>query len=222
LAVYGVWGAAMALAVCYGLLLADPLLLRPLQVTPAPRQIRGRYRHFALAVALGTACAGLALLVLGVLGALDLPEDTLVAPLGFLAGLGLALALYGQPAAGWRATNWSSWLRLAVAAAGSALVQWILDANPGRGVGTAIAWPYTRYAAYFTAVLDRWWPGLTGRFPGWAYTLGRVDAALAGAVLALGITLGMIAAARRLPERPPGPAGPGTRGGQDPAPCAGR
>jgi hypothetical protein len=197
LGMYAYWGGILGFFLCLGVLLADPLLLRQLQLpgrkaTPGPA-----WRRFLLAVGLGTLFTGLALLLESWLNGLQIRENPLVPPLGFLFGLGLSLALYGQPAAGRRMGLGRALLRLGAAVTGSVLTQ-LTFVLAGKGLGIAIAWPGSRYHAYLSSLVDSCWPGLAERVPRWADYLGLVDAALVGAVLAGGITLGTYVALRSL------------------------
>jgi hypothetical protein len=202
-ALYSYWGGILGLALCLGMLLTDPFLLRPLQFVAEGAKGKVDVRRFLLAVALGTVSSGVALLVLALLGGLKVVGRPLVAPLGFLFGLGISLAVYGQPAAGLRMGLGSWLLRASAAVSASVITQRVFDLARDKGLAIAIAWPYTRYRAYFESLVDQWWPGLTARFPNWAHFLGLLDAALAGAVVAIGITVGMNAAAKRLTGRRP-------------------
>jgi hypothetical protein len=200
-ALYSYWGGILGLALCLGMLLTDPFLLQPLQFTAEGDKGKVDVRRFLLAVALGTVSSGVALLVLALLGGLKVVGRPLVAPLGFLFGLGISLAVYGQPAAGLRMGLGSWLLRASAAVSASVITQRIFDLGRDQGLAIAIAWPHTRYGAYFKSLVDQWWPGLAARFPNWAHFLGLLDAALVGAVVAIGITVGMNAAAKRLKGR---------------------
>jgi len=115
---------------------------------------------------------------------------------GLLAGAGLSLALYGQPRAGRKLGLWGWFLRLGTAGLVGALAQailfWIgsgyeatsftLDAN-------FYAQSYRRYDA-----IRRWMDAT----PGWETVVMVADTALASAVLAGGMTLGLTAAPRWL------------------------
>lgn len=204
LGMYAYWGGILGFFLCLGLLLADPLLLRPLQLPGRPVPRSPDRRRFALAVGLGTLGTGLALLLESWLNGLRIAESPLVPPLGLLFGLGLSLALYGLPAVGRRLDAGRTLLRLGVAAVGAVLTQ-LTFILADRGLAIAIAWPGTRYNAYLSSLMERWWPSLAERVPRWADILGLVDAALVGAALAAGVALGMSAALRSL--RPAGPAG---------------
>jgi len=203
LGMYAYWGAILGFFLSAGLLLADPLLLRPLQVeaAPAPAEQKRHLSRFLLSVGLGTLFGGLALLLEAWLNGLKLFQRPLVAPLGFLFGLGMSLALYGQPAAGWR-QGFGRWiLRLGSAIAGATLTQFLFILAGDKGLGIAISWPGSRYNAYFSSLLEHWWPGFAERVPRWADLVGLADAALVGVVLTVGMTWGMHIARRHFTSR---------------------
>jgi hypothetical protein len=204
---YLYWGAILGFFLCLGLLLADPLLLRRLDLAGRKTPAGPDRRRALLAVGLGTLFAGITLLIESWLNGLQIAGKPLVAPLGFLFGLGLSLALYGQPASGRRWHLGRALVRLGVAVATSLLTQLTFILARDKGVGIAIAWPGSRYNAFLSSLLDYQWPELTERVPLWADYLGLLDAALVGAVLAAGITLGMQVALRRFCPEAIVPAG---------------
>lgn len=203
-ALYSYWGGILGFALCLGMLLTDPFLLQPLQMGPEEKKGRADPHRFLLAIALGTLFSGGALFALAWLTGLRIVGRPLVAPLGFLFGLGVSLGVYGQPAAGLRMGLGRWVLRLGAAAGAAVLTQRVFDVTRDKGLAIAISWPHTRYTAYFSEVVRRWWPGLMARYPDWASLLGLVDAALVGTVVAVGITVGMNRAAERLRARRPG------------------
>jgi hypothetical protein len=194
-ALYFYWGAILGAALCLGMLLADALLLlRPGAADHAAAE-RTRRPPPILVVALGTLFFGLAQVVVAWLNGLSLARAPLVLPLGFLFGLGLSIALYGQPSAGWRVGVGRSLLRLGAAVAAAVLTQAVFILVEGKGIGITIAWPGTFYRSHFTDSVHRWLPGLLERSTNWFDLLGLLDAALVGAVLAIGITAGLILSA---------------------------
>jgi hypothetical protein len=178
--------------------LAGPFLVRPLYGAEERAGGWEDKRQALLAVGLGTLFAGVGLFVLSFFMGLSLVRAPLVPPLGFLFGLGLSLALVGL-SPGHRAQRTIPILgRVAVATAGGALTQFLFDLASDKGLGITISWPYTFYRANASSLVEQWWPALTQQFPNWPYALGLADAALVGAALAAGITLGANAAARLL------------------------
>ena len=92
-------------------------------------------------------------------------------------------------------------LRVGTAVLAGVLVQAIFDAARDKGVGLTIAWSGIFYGSHFADSIERWWPGLATQFPRWPAYLGLLDAALVGAVLTVGITLGLILSAARLKKK---------------------
>ena len=126
----------------------------------------------ALAVGLGTLTSGIALLFLSWLSGLNIAGKPLVAPLGFLFGLGMSLAVYGPPGVSTcRDVLRASW-RVALGAAFSVLTQLLFILAKDKGLAITIAWPGTRYRAYLSATVERLWPDLGTRFPWWTDALG--------------------------------------------------
>jgi Na+-driven multidrug efflux pump len=81
-----------------GMALAEPLLLsRPPEIA---ERLAAR-RPAMLAAALGMLSFGIAHIIVAVLNGLNLTQVPLLAPMGFVAGLGLSLVLYAQPRTGW-------------------------------------------------------------------------------------------------------------------------
>ncbi len=171
----------LGLMLCLGMSLADVFLLRPVGTAGAVTAGRAAWSRPVLAVGLGTLFFGIAHLLQALMTNLFVVAPLLLLSLGFLFGLGLSLALYDQPAAGWRLGP-SGWLlRLGVAAVFAVLTQALFDLATGIGVGITIAWTRNTYSSY-----------------GWPPILGFLDAALVGIVLAASITLGLVIAERQL------------------------
>jgi hypothetical protein len=181
----GAWilGAAQS----FGILLSEPLLLGQSGkggATPplwrAPLHVDRR--RAVLAICLGTICFGLAHLVMARLISLGKPVAPPVLRLGFVAGLGLSLALYNQPHAGWHMGILRWLLRLGVAALAFALTQAILIHNGGE---------YALAIVRFSSALEH----------DTASKLALMDAALVAMVLTIGITAGLRLAKNRLKQR---------------------
>ncbi len=125
---------------------------------------------------------------------LSLSKAPLVAPVGFVAGLGLSLGLYAQPRAGWR-LGLRGWLpRLGAAALTLVLTQLIFILAENKGPGIAIAWTANFYRATFTSYEMPWWQQFMSFYPQWPKYLALLDAALLGIVLTIGITAGLLLA----------------------------
>lgn len=200
-AIYSFWGGILGFCVCLGMLLTDALQLQRLA---AIEQNTGRGpSRWLLAVALGTISGGGALLLLAWLGGLKIIGRPLVAPLGFLFSLGFSIALYGQPAASVRQGMQRALRLAAIAAAAAVLTQLVFIMAKDLGLAIAIAWPSSRYTAYYTTFIKAVWRTLPKAVPDWATCLGLLDAALVGIVLTLGTALGLNLAAERLRQAEP-------------------
>jgi hypothetical protein len=202
-AIYFFWAAILGAALALGMALAEPLLLGRSEKTGETPPIWRAPLHpdrlpAALAVGLGMLFFGLAHLTVAWFNGLSLPQAPLVAPMGFVAGLGLAVALYDQPRAGWRLGGKSWLLRLVSVALIYALTQAVFVAARDRGPGIAIAWAGSFYKAEFTRYVSAWWPQMMDPSSRWFDYLALVDAALVGVVLTVGITAGLVLAARWL------------------------
>jgi hypothetical protein len=195
-AIYFYWAAILGAAMGGGMALAEPLVLSG-EPSSAGRKLARMDRLALLTVGVGTIAFGFAHLLVAWLNGLSLPKAPLVAPLGFAAALGLSLALYNQPRAGWR-LGIVGWLgRLGIAALSFALIQWAFIAAKNQGPGIAIAWAGSFYRANLSWIGLAWWQQLTQRAPQWYDYLALADAALVGIVLTVGITAGLVVAADR-------------------------
>jgi len=200
-AMYSYWGGLVGLALCLGLLLAEPLLLQtPVGAGQAP-PAHARWSRPLVAVGLGTLFFGLGHGLQAWLVGFSPAMAPLVLPLGFLFGLGLSIAVHDQPLAGWRWGSGCWLLRVGTAMLAGVLVQAIFDVARDKGVGLTIAWSGVFYESHFADSVERWWPGLATQFPRWPAYLGLLDAALVGAVLTIGIALGLSLSAARLKKK---------------------
>jgi hypothetical protein len=92
------YAAILGAALTLGMALAEPLLLsRPPEIA---ERLAAR-RPAMLAAALGMLSFGIAHIIVAVLNGLNLTQVPLLAPMGFVAGLGLSLVLYAQPRTSW-------------------------------------------------------------------------------------------------------------------------
>jgi hypothetical protein len=189
-AMYFWWAWLLGAALCLGMALAEPLLLdHPERKGETPRLWRAPFHPnrlpALLSAGLGTLFFGLAHLVVAWFNGLDLALAPLVGIMGFVTGLGLSLALYAQPRAGWR-LGLPGWLaRLGGAVLIFVLTQTVFLVAADQGPGVAIAWGRGFYSAECPncPCID---------------CLVLLDAALAGLALALGMTAGLILAAEWL------------------------
>ncbi len=198
------FGAAIAL----GIALAQPLLLED---SPSPGAGPARWRHpwrpawlpELAAVGLGTLAFGLLhafLVVLVALGGGEPLSPTLI-PLGFVAGLGLCLGLYGQPRAGLRMGSLGWAARLGAAAVLMAANQ-LLAIFAGGGFGSGVASAGTNFSApgerlkgfmYYDRIRD-----LFQANPVLPDQVAVLNAAILGILLVVGCTVGMAIAMRQL------------------------
>jgi hypothetical protein len=198
-AIYAYWGAILGAAQALGMALVEPLLVRP-------ARRRGRAPD-VLAVGLGTLFFGVAHVAVAWMNGLRLLRAPLVAPLGFLAGLGLSLALYdvrlgASSGGGWRMRPWRGLARLGTAALAFCLSQWIAilahEAGLGPALGVTVVLGGSFYQGEFSDHQVAWWQALIGRIARWSDGLALLDAALVGLVIAGGMAIGLLLAARFL------------------------
>jgi hypothetical protein len=195
------WGWMLGAALSLGITLAGPLLLGRFEKregTPpiwrAP--LHPDRRRAVLAVCLGTISFGLTHVVVAWFNGLSLSKAPLVAPLGFVAGLGLSLALHDQPRAGWHLGILRWLLRLTVAALAFVLAQAIfIIAGGPRPHSLPIVRSARYYYAEFFGFVEMRWPWLAvDCCTGWPSYLALIDAALVGVVLTVGIAAGLLLA----------------------------
>ena len=147
-----------------------------------------------MAVGLGTLFFGLAHLTVAWFNGLNPAKAPLVAPMGLVAGLGLSLALYGQPRVGLRLRIRSWLLRLTTAALTFVLAQAVSIVTRDKGGGIAIAWTGNFYRAALSGSEMLWWQQIITSYPQWFDYLALLDAALVGIFLTIGITAGLVLA----------------------------
>ncbi len=212
-AIYVYWGAILGAAQALGMALAEPLLVRRSLASGETPPIWRAPLHAdrlpdVLAVGLGTLFFGAAHVVVAWMNGLRLLRAPLVAPLGFVAGLGLSLALYGLPRVDWRPGGvrrpgaWRWLARLGTAALAFCLSQWIAilahEAGIGPALGVTVFLGGSFYHGEFSDYLMAWWQVFTSRYARWSDGLALLDAALVGLVLAGGMAIGLLLAARFL------------------------
>ena len=198
-AIYFYWAAILGAALTLGMAMAESLLLHRSEEAGETPPIWRAPLHpdrlpTVLSVGLGTLFFGLAHVIVALFNGLSLDQATLVGPMGFSVGLGLSMALYAQPQAGWRLGIGRWLLRLGIAALAFALTQWAFVVGGDRGPGIAIAWAGSFYKAEFTRYVSTLWSQLMGRYPQWFDYLALLDAALVGIVLTVGNTAGLLVA----------------------------
>ncbi len=206
-AMYFYWAAILGAALSLGLALAEPLLLsRPEKAGETPAIWRAPLhpdrRPALVAVALGTLFFWLGHAVatfFNSLPSLSNLMDPLHTLMVLVAGLGLNVALYGQPRISHpRGIRWllrpGTALRLATAALSFVLVEWVFIAKDG-GYGLNIAWSMSNYKSRFYDYFTTQQPQLGELIPCWPEYLALLDAALVGIVLTIGLTIGLVLAA---------------------------
>jgi hypothetical protein len=167
-----------------------------------------------LAVFTGALLFGVGHALLMPIGGIIFSDTPWLLPLGFVAGLGLCLALYAQPRAGTmlRVRGWL--LRLTGAALTFVLVQLTFNFLTGPDTGTALSWMRSKYERSFEpstltrgksmiealigASPCRNSDGSLEYYPCWADYLTLADAVLIGIALFVGITFGLSLARKYL------------------------
>lgn len=210
------FGALLGAALTLGMALAEHLLLKQREETGDTPPIWRAPLHpdrlpAVLAVALGTLFFGIAhVFVIFSTGSLSLSGKSLPIEMGFVAGLGLGLGLYGLPLRevsrrpgighfGW--TQCRRWgLRLGAAALIFVLVHQVFIALGYIDRSIPIIWDGRTYRAELTRYGNLgWWQQFMDRYPQqWFNFVARLDAALVGIVLTLGTAIGLRKAAEWL------------------------
>jgi hypothetical protein len=180
LLMYGYTGAFLGAMLCLGMLLAGPALLEPVRRWGMKRE-PPEFKVKLAAVLLGALFFGLTLALLIGLRGLAIAERPLVYLLGFVMGLGLSLALYGQPRIDHKLGVTSALLRVGLAAAISAGIQAIFIWVPDTGAALDVALSRNFYEAFFGDMVPQ----------SWLSWLALIDAALAGVVLTIGLNVGL-------------------------------
>ncbi|GAB4528275.1 MAG: hypothetical protein Kow0063_04330 [Anaerolineae bacterium] len=129
-----------------------------------------------------------------ILKASGLIEAPLIPPLALVAGVGLSLAVYDQPLAGWRigVRRWG--LRLTIVACVFALVQFVFFRARDYGPGLIFAWSGFFYQSRLRDPLIHWGLESVLSIENWFHYAAVIDAALTGIAMAVGLSAGLIAA----------------------------
>jgi len=198
------YAAILGAALSSGMALAGPLLLRPpreMGETPHTRQASWPPDRLmaALAAVLGTLFFGFGHILVAGLHGIHPSKVPLIGLMGLVAGLGLSLALYAQPWAGRRPSIGHWLLRLGAAALAFGVTQWIFIRAGNKWSNTlAIGWSGSFYSDEFSRYTMERWQQLMERHSQWFDYLAIFDAILEGIVLTIGITAGLLLAARLL------------------------
>jgi len=191
---YFYFGAILGAALALGIVLTRPLLLSRSEQrgdNPTGWRFRSRFHSRPLIVAtlLGACSFGTAHLLVAWFNGLDITDAPFVAPLGFVAGAGLSLALYLQPQPGVKG-GWAARIfGVALGAAGFALTQWVFLVVGVGGESLAVVWTEQNYS------------GAPGGLASLGSPLNLMDAAAAGAALTAGTGAGLLLGARWLSRR---------------------
>ncbi|MCU0485567.1 MAG: CHAT domain-containing protein [Anaerolineales bacterium] len=208
LPLYAFLGAMLGAVTALGVGLAEPILLedsREPELHPPEwrRSFRYAWLPDALGVVLGTLAFGIAHALLVIVVSIPQWPTWHMIPMGFVAGLGISLGLYGQPRVGLK-PGWRGWLlRLAGAALVVAAIQFVpcLAGKDWMGINFTYSAEkfeslYLRYdfiKPFFTETACETGLGLQG----W---LSGLNAALLGALLSFSSAFGMDTALRKLLE----------------------
>lgn len=204
------YAAILGAFTAFGMAIAKPLSTPQAKGAGQPKELSGTSRTGALlAVFTGALCFGVGHLLIMPMNGMQFLKTPLSVPLGFVAGTGLCLSLYGQPRAGTRLHRGKWLLRLVVATLTFVSIQLVFNLSTGPYTGIALAWLRSKYERSFE------WSNLTGLpslrqawpctdsdkgalYPCWADYFTLSDAALIGVVLFIGITCGLMMARRYL------------------------
>jgi len=196
------FGFLLAAALILGKILAEHLLLEPVQplVDRGDNTRASKWLPTGLSVLLGGLLfAVLYMFVVTISGAISLSGKNLVIVTGILAGLGLSLALAAFPIERLFSPPQRWGLRAGGAAFIFVLLHSIFIALGDIDRSIAIVWPGRTYRTAFNPYRETWpWQQLMAAIPPWFNLLALVDAALAGFVLAMGMMVGMRQANRFL------------------------
>ena len=196
------FGFLLAAALILGKILAEHLLLEPVQplVDRADNTRASKWLPTGLSVLLGGLLfAVLYMFVVTTSGAISLSGKNLVIVTGILAGLGLSLALAAFPIERLLSPAQRWGLRAGGAAFIFVLLHSIFIALGDIDRSIAIVWPGRTYRTAFNPFRETWpWQQLMEAIPLWFNLLALVDAALVGFVLAMGMMVGMRQANRFL------------------------
>lgn len=197
------WGMILGAALVLGMTLAEAFLLGRIQTPPRISSVWRSPLHpdrlLALLIfGLATLFFSLGHLAVAWLIGLSATRVLPIATYGLTAGLGLSLALSGQPRLGWRLRMSQVLLRLVgtVIAFVLPLLFFIIIAGD-EFEGLSIVWSSQTYYADFPRYTKlAFW--LEEKIPSLFDILTLLDAALVGIVLAIGTTAGMLLAAKWL------------------------
>ena len=209
------FGVILGGVLALGIALAEPLVPQRQEGLGSPPSARSARSASLLAVIFGGIGFGLANVLVAAISGVN-PKSLLVAPLGFVAGLGLTASLYGLPDAGRWPSRWQWIGRMGIAALTLVAVQTVFiiaellkwrdivaellkwKRRSGLGVGIVISWSKQLndglWGQFVAGLWPREWLGpLTI-----THVLRLLDAALGGALLYCGLATGLILAARWL------------------------
>ena len=185
----------LAASLALGMALAKPLLLRqPTSGRQATSTLDPRISSLTspLAVLLGGIFFGLAHMLVTIINGLT--TNLRVAGMGFVAGLGLSLAISIGNRIQFSAFRWP--LTIIVAAVFWALIQIVFNFTEDPGDAMSIVWNGWFYESRFRQQL--WWQRMSAGYPNLPELFAAADALLVGACLAAGSSAGLSAANKYL------------------------
>ncbi len=178
-ALFSYWGLLLVGGTRLVMGFAGPMLL---QNSP---YVGKDHRRTIVEVVLGSLGFGLMNLIVAVLNGISLARAPLVIPLGFVAGLGVAVALSGTDL-----KKWGRFLRILLGITLFVLAHAVFLISPESGSGISISLS----AAYFQVEFEyfSWtaWQSWIQSVSGWPVVLALVEAGLAGIALILGGKIG--------------------------------
>jgi hypothetical protein len=197
LTLYFFYGMFLGFAATAGIALAGPLvtqkgILRRNMHQPGIRQA-------ALAALLGTLCFGTASLLLALMSGLVPAKAVLVTPMCFIAGGGLCLALWGLPGTPDKPIKLWHWIvRAVLVGLFFVALQSLFLTLPEAGSGLPFVLDRAFYQSYYGEFAFNLWKVIVQRIPDWSQILSLLDAFFTGAVLFLGLGIGLRFASRQL------------------------
>jgi hypothetical protein len=152
-----------------------------------------------LSVMLGAAFFGIGHLILTLLNGLDISYAPLVPPMGFVAGVGLSLALFPRISGEKTQSPFGRLLSLGTAATIVGLAQLTLIVASDKGTSITPVFGRGWYANF--SLPFPWWEQVTVSCPSLPDFLSVLDAAAVGAVFTIGISIGLSKAHKSLSKR---------------------
>jgi hypothetical protein len=138
-------------------------------------------------VILGAVFFGLAHIIVAVGNGLSPMAEPLIAVMGFVAGLGLSLSISLLHRIRSRVVGWALSILCAIAMWAMIQIPFNLSENPGDAISVVnIGWFYQGLFENHS-----WWKQLETRYPNLLELISIFDSAVAGALLAIGTSIGL-------------------------------